>query len=351
MLTHAAGLDEVIHPMHKALALVESLAEAGSDADAALAGSGLRRCDLSNPAARMSARQLLAVCRNAMALTDDSLFALRAGRRIHATHLGYFGFALMCSATPREGLDCMRRYRALSTPIIGVGFREERGCCVLTYFDSLDMPDDLFRFVLDFQIGIGVSLLRDTMGNAFSVDAVRVSYPEGADTGGREGLLEAPISFGCPENQLVWDAGWLDRAQPYANSLTATMVREMCERMLATVRSETGTAGIVARMLVEQPGRFPGIEELAQRLRITSRTLRRKLQSEGTSYASILASVRKSLAIEYLRTTRMKTEEIAEALGFSDVANFRHAFRKWTERSPSDYRARVRAGRDGVAAP
>lgn len=342
MLTHAAGLDEVIHPMHKALALVESLAEAGADPDAALAGSGLRRVDLSNPAARMSARQLLAICRNALRLTDDPLFALRAGRRIHAPHLGYFGFALMCAATSREGLDCMRRYRALSTPIIGVGFREEAGRCVLTYFDSLDLPEDLFRFVLDFQMGIGVSLLKDTNGVAFSLDAVRVSYPEGADTGGREGLLEAPIAFGCDENQLIWDARWLDRPQPYANSLTAMMVRETCERLLASVQSQTGTAGEVARMLVEAPGSFPGVEELAARLRITSRTLRRKLHAEGTSYASILASVRKSLAIEYLRTTRMKTDEIAEALGFSDVANFRHAFRKWTDRSPSDYRPRCR---------
>jgi AraC-like DNA-binding protein len=96
-------------------------------------------------------------------------------------------------------------------------------------------------------------------------------------------------------------------------------------------------------MLLEQPGRFPGIEELADRLHVTSRTLRRKLQAEGTSYASILASVRKDLAIQHLRTTRMKVDEIAEALGFSDVASFRQAFRKWTGRSPSDYRGRARA--------
>lgn len=347
MRTSGARLDEVIHPMHKALVLVEALATEGVDAAGALEGSGLRECDLVNPAARMSARQLLTVCRNAMNRTSDPVFAIRAGRRVHATHLGFFGFALICSETPRAALDCLSRYRALSTPIIGVDFRETDGRCVLGYFDSLDLDEDLFRFVLDFQLGIGVTLLQDQNGEGFAVDAVRVSYPESTDTREREGLFEAPIEFGCGENALVWDARWLDRPQPYANSLTSMLVRETCERMLAGVRTESGTAGLVARMLVEEPGRFPGIEELAERMHITSRTLRRKLQAEGASYAGILASVRKELAIRHLRTTRMKVDEIAETLGFADVASFRQAFRKWTGRSPSDYRGRARAVRGG----
>ena len=204
--------------------------------------------------------------------------------------------------------------------------------------------------VVDFQLGIGVSLLLDQNGPGFALDVVRVTYPESADTGEREGLLEAPIEFGCDRNELVWEASWLDRPQPYANSLTSTLVRETCERMLAGVLTETGTAGLVTRMLVEEPGRFPGIEELAERMHVTSRTLRRKLQAEGTSYAGILASVRKELAIQHLRTTRMKVDEIAEALGFADVASFRQAFRKWTGRSPSDYRGRGRAARGGAGA-
>ncbi len=78
----------------------------------------------------------------------------------------------------------------------------------------------------------------------------------------------------------------------------------------------------------------------ADRLHMTSRTLRRKLLAEGTCYAKLPASVRKELAIRYLRTTRMKTEAIAQSLGFSDVANFRQAFRKWTNKNPSEFRCR-----------
>lgn len=68
------------------------------------------------------------------------------------------------------------------------------------------------------------------------------------------------------------------------------------------------------------------------------RALRRRLEAEDTSYRELLAEVRTRLAIEYLRKTAMTNEEIANRLGYSDAANFRHAFIRWTGKSPSDFR-------------
>jgi transcriptional regulator GlxA family with amidase domain len=44
------------------------------------------------------------------------------------------------------------------------------------------------------------------------------------------------------------------------------------------------------------------------------------------------------IALKYLRTTRLANEDIALALGFSDAANFRRAFRRWTNKSPTEIR-------------
>ena len=55
----------------------------------------------------------------------------------------------------------------------------------------------------------------------------------------------------------------------------------------------------------------------------------------GSTSVAPLATL---LAKEYLKTTRMTTEDIAEMLGFSEAANFRHAFKRWTGKSPSDFR-------------
>jgi AraC-like DNA-binding protein len=94
----------------------------------------------------------------------------------------------------------------------------------------------------------------------------------------------------------------------------------------------------VYELLAERPGPFAGMDEVAVLLKTTSRTLRRRLMDEGTSFQQVLNEVRANLAKEYLRNTRMNSDDIALALGFSDAANFRQAFRKWTQHSPSEFR-------------
>ena len=80
------------------------------------------------------------------------------------------------------------------------------------------------------------------------------------------------------------------------------------------------------------------LEQIAESLYMTSRTLRRKLDAEGTSYSELLTRLRKALAIDYLRTTMLSTEDIALKLGFSDAVGFRHAFKRWTGKTPGDFR-------------
>jgi AraC-like DNA-binding protein len=118
------------------------------------------------------------------------------------------------------------------------------------------------------------------------------------------------------------------------------MAREICHRFLAELKHAGGTASTVRRTLVEQmPWRFPSIDGMAGELSLHARALRRRLEAEGTTYRNILAEVRRALAIEYLRNTRMTNEDIASRLGYSDAANFRHAFVRWTGRSPQSYRS------------
>jgi len=72
---------------------------------------------------------------------------------------------------------------------------------------------------------------------------------------------------------------------------------------------------------------------------MSSRTLKRKLQQLGTSYQKILDDLRKGLAVEHLTQTSSTVDDIALMLGYSDASNFARAFRRWTGRSPTDYRA------------
>jgi AraC-like DNA-binding protein len=71
---------------------------------------------------------------------------------------------------------------------------------------------------------------------------------------------------------------------------------------------------------------------------MSARTLRRKLREENASFRKVVDDLRMEIAIRYLRDTDLAVEDIAESLGFSDAANFRHAFRRWTKASPREFR-------------
>ncbi|HRM94452.1 MAG TPA: helix-turn-helix transcriptional regulator, partial [Alicycliphilus sp.] len=111
-----------------------------------------------------------------------------------------------------------------------------------------------------------------------------------------------------------------------------------CERLIGQAKTTVGISGQVYQILMASPEQLPRMEDVAAMVHMNERTMRRKLESEGTSFGQIIDDVRASLAAEYLKTTKMTTEDIAALVGFSDAANFRRAFKRWTGKTPSEYR-------------
>lgn len=83
---------------------------------------------------------------------------------------------------------------------------------------------------------------------------------------------------------------------------------------------------------------FPTIEEAAEILYTTKRTLIRKLKQEGNSYQQIKDRVRRDKAVYFLTRSSLSIKEVAEKIGFSDPAVFSRAFKAWTGHSPREYR-------------
>ena len=96
-------------------------------------------------------------------------------------------------------------------------------------------------------------------------------------------------------------------------------------------------------MVQSANGTVPTLSQVASRLFVSTRTLRRRLEDAQTSYQEIVGETRRDLAVRYLTQTSLSTEAIAEILGYSDTANFRQAFKRWTGESPQQYRRRARS--------
>ncbi len=335
-----SAIDEKVYPPYKIAFLVEVLQEEGVAASETLSNSGLDAQTLGLPNTRTSLRQLLTVYENTRRLSKDPAIALRVGRRIHITHYGMYGYALFSSPTIRDACEFSIRYHKLATPAVNMGLREKSGIATWVFESAfeLDPGGDLYRFIMEFQFGIYISLFEELSGTPARPLEVHAIYAAPPYADQYRTYLGCPVYFGQPANELRFNTALLDARPNLANPITAAMLREICDRLLNEMQTTSGIASKVHGMLLKNPGQFPDIETVADELHMVSRTLRRKLEAQGTSYQQILSDVRKQLALRYLRETRLSTEDIAGSLGFSDASSFRHAFKRWTNKNPSDFR-------------
>jgi AraC-like DNA-binding protein len=123
-------------------------------------------------------------------------------------------------------------------------------------------------------------------------------------------------------------------ADPHLGQLLAQKADERARSLVATARVRDRARHYLARHL---EGHEPSVQELADALRVTERTLRRKLRAEGTSPRELLDEVRHERALALLEEGQRTLDEIAYVLGFSGASAFRRAFRRWTGVAPTEY--------------
>ena len=91
----------------------------------------------------------------------------------------------------------------------------------------------------------------------------------------------------------------------------------------------------------ELPSGLPSDELIAKAVSMSTRSLRRRLSAEGTTYSQLLDAVRRELAERYIADTSRSLGEISYLLGFSELSSFSRAFKRWTGHTPSAVRAEI----------
>jgi AraC-like DNA-binding protein len=332
--------NERIYAPYKIAALVEVLSEQGIAPEDSLKGSGVDVDRIYDAAALTSVRQYAAVCRNAILLSCSPGTPFIVGSRLHLSAYGMYGYALMSCLSLRDYFRLGVKYHQLATPTLTIEWTEYPNEGIWTFPDAfISSPSsELREFLIEQQFTQHVTHLQDVAGRTCPPTKACFSYPAPAHAAIYSEYLGCPCYFDQPQCELHYDSAILEQKPQLAHRLTATLLQETCDRLIGEAKTSVGVSGEVYQILMRQPGEFPGMEVVAKALRMTSRTLRRRLESEGTSFVAIVDDVRCSLATEYLKTTRMSTDDIAMLLGFSDPANFRRALKRWTGKGPRELR-------------
>lgn len=318
------------------IVLLHLLAQRGIDADQLCAGTDIRAIDVLDVNHDMPMESFEQLLLQALRLSNSPDLLLRYGQEISLSTLGVLGYAFMCCANLRELLELLLRYHRLLSPECVIRYSEVddqvRICLHKGLLGRSVNPIDSEIFFSAatrvFQSLVNPSTLDFRVEFSHQVPAYEQAYYE---------LFGTEVAFGRANNILSFSADLLEQPLHFADPTMKQIYQQQCEALLARLDQGRYSAR-VQQLLLETPGHFPGIDTTADRLKIGSRTLRRRLAAENTTYKQLVQDVRCQLAEEYLRDSPLSIQEIADMLGYSDVANFRRAFIAWNGHSPAEFR-------------
>jgi AraC-like DNA-binding protein len=311
----------------------------GIDLDHLLEGTGISPDDLNDPMKLIAVRQEMAVMRNmARLLPDVPWIGIEVGKEYHFSANGKLGLAMMCCENLMDALSLAMKYIHLTNSYHQYTLRLKGGT---GYGEMTALADlgELNMAVCEAEVAslqCMASLGMDETPRFFK--ELRFAYPRPSYSDRYEEQFRCPVVFDAPCHTIVFEPSILGTPLKFANPLVRTSMEEECRRILPLLQGSDSVAALIQRELSAQREGFPTLVQIARRINLSPRTLRRRLEEERTSYKTILADVRKCKAMDLLKSTDMTMENVAARLGFSEVSSFYRAFKSWTGKTPSRFR-------------
>ena len=329
--------DDKLHPVAISQVMLNFALRNGIDQQTCLLGTGISETELSSGEGLVTRTQEMRLIENLMlALPEAGVGGFELGLQYNLATFGVWGFALRTCKTLRDAVSLGLRYLPLSTAYCRITVCEDSDAFGVI-FDPDPIPPHLRQFLLERDMATALNLVREITFQGVEFKGVEFTGEPDVAASAIETLCGmAPVIHASANRILVNRAG---ASQPFPgyDPVLTRMLEQQCQQRMDTVEN-SGTAGKVRQRLLGELGLGATLTDMASELALSTRSLRRKLEQEGTSYRDLVEEERRQLALQLLDSTTMKIEELAAHLGYTDAGGFVRAFRRWEGCSPSAYR-------------
>jgi len=320
-------------------ALLQACERLGLDTQALLQVAGLTRTDVDDPDGRLAGEQVAMLWREAIRRSGDPELALHAAEAVPFGAYRVIDFLAASAPSVGEGLARVARYFPLINSGVELRLHQHPGQRSVELASPQD-PAGPPRPYVEYALCVTVLHCRRASGVEWPLAEVRFAFSRPASPASHERLFGCPVSFGSERNELVVEEGVWQQPTAGGSSDMLRVLEGHADRQLADLQQREGTRGTVARLLSEElRGGDPSLARLAHRMALSPRTLQRRLQAEGASFADVLDDTRKATADIYVRDPQVALTEVAYLLGFSEPSAFSRAFQRWYGMPPSRYRS------------
>ncbi|MEE2730412.1 MAG: AraC family transcriptional regulator [Pseudomonadota bacterium] len=338
--------DQAIYPSAELFLIKQFMKREGFHPRQWLLGTGLKEEHILNPETLVSLRQFDIIYHNIFRITNRPDVALALGSSLNLSRWGVLSVAMICSQTLGSALETGNRFRSIvrSRFKLTPHFRKDVTEIVIERQEGMSFPLST-SFSHELLIASMQTMIRSLVKERNVFAEIQLNYAPPAHYQDYEKFFDCPYSFNRERSMLVIPNELMHRPLPTGNPITEQQAIAVCK--LEAERVAQVQKGDLTWMLrseiSKQEGPLPSLDDIADRLHVTPRTLRRKLQEAGTSYRRICHEHQLQLALHYLADPKLKSSAVAHKCGFKDAASFREAFKRWTDMTPQEHRKRSRA--------
>lgn len=322
--------------IHSVRLMADFASERGISHNQILKGTGLKQQQLLDPHMLVTGQQELQLIRNLVEkFNQRPWLGLEIGTRYHFTIFGSLGLALISSANIREALNFALIYFPLSFAFSQFVVSEQPDTQHIQIEIVVDegIPKNLWPFIIERDVAALITVQRDLIQDHLCQKVVFSFQPRG-EIQPYIDLFGIRPEFGGLKNMIVLNAEKIEQKLSMANELVLHTAEEQCRQILDQRQSQKKYSHQVQQVLMNSKGAMPTMEDVANRLHLNSRTLRRYLAQEQVTFLQIREEVRKILADEYLSLPQNSIEQVSEWLGYAEPASFIHAYKRWYGKTP-----------------
>src|SRR5215471_18531392 len=316
------------------------LREFGKDAGAILAQVGATPEQAYDDSIRLEVPKQIRILDLAAEELEDELLGFHLGRNFDLREIGLVYYVFASSERLADAIRNAERYSGIMNDGVRLHFRQDdRAAAIALDYVNVDRHSD--RHQIEFWLVAMMRICRQITDTRLAPRHLRVRHNRDAIPAELRTFFGTEVEFGTGADEIVFPAPVASLPVVKRDNHLNDLLRRYADDALSARPRHPGSfrsavENTLPQLLPHGKARF---SEVAQQLGMSTRTLARRLNAEGVAFAEILDQLRSALAQSYLSERSLPVSEISWLLGYSEVSSFTHAFKRWTGKTPRQFRS------------